>query len=248
MTHLFNPRVRQLIKENLKDYGKGLLVFLGTVIASIVVNLVLPDVFNQSTFEVFNFITVGFVVISMLGVGINAGCELPQHVRIGVARKEYFIATTTAAVIVSLLVGPFLIFFNVMGSLFIFGNLSVWQNSELLTLVVQFLVYLALFLFGFCVTVLFQSIGWISSTVVTIGFLIITNALVRSLISWFDLVTVVNDDNLIGFGWSISDGLYWSGIEWSNPNLVLSVVAIAVIVLFGISTYKLIKNMSIRLK
>jgi len=258
MNNILNVRVKRLIKDDLLEYGKHLLGFLGFIVLSILINFILQlffgsgeivinigdvhiDLGNPENFNLvglFNMISFGAFVIIMFISGAVVGYELPHYVRMGIARTEYFIATTIAATIVSFLIAPFTLLLNGMIN-FIVGSNSIFYNGlhmgsgDLLTLGVQFLMYVAVFFLGLLIVAIYQRIGWqIATGLIVALFAIGIGWNFSRLLSVFNVVT----------------GEYWFEFSWAFRNGYLGLIAVMMIVVFGFSGYTMIKNTSVDVK
>lgn len=260
MHNILNARVRRLIKDDLLEYGKHLLGFLGFLIGFVIIVILLnggiPNHFEGLTINIgdsiefttddigFSFPSFVVFIITMFIAGITAGYELPQSVRAGIARKEYFFATTVAALIVSLLIAPIMLTLNMVVNLFttsgsLFYNVIYIGGGELSTLIKQFLVYIALFLFGFCFRVIWQRVKWRIGIIITSIFFSIFYGILGfigwKIGSWLNIFTVTTGDAWFEISWSFSSGL-------------LIGLAMVIIVISGIGTYVLISDMPVKMK
>jgi len=248
MNNSLNSRITRLIKDDLLDYGKHLLGFLGVLIASLVINIglnrgigAIPEVltidlgnFGEFAIDfgefamagIFNTLSFGFFIIIMFISGIVIGYELPQHVRRGVARKEYFIATTIAAVIVSLLIIPLLLLMNMIFNIFANSGSTFLDDGRISMLVMQFLMYIVLFLFGYCIAIIWQRVGW------QLG--IVTTVVLLSILSFLGWQTGII------FTLTADDYYYW--LRWSFSNIFLVGMTMAL----AIATYTLIRGVSVK--
>jgi len=258
MNNIFNSRVKRLIKADLLEYVKYLFGFFGlAVVIPIVLNLLfgtsgeigigignlninIADFGRINIGGIFNFISFGFFVFVMFIAGITAGSELPQHIRVGIARKEYFIATIVSAVIVSLLIAPFVLLLNIIvnslitpGSLFY--NTFHIGGGEISILTMQFLMYTSLFLLGYCGAIICQRVGWLIGVAIIVAVFIILGFL-----GW---------NIAIGFNmFNLTIGDHWFEIETSSDNGFFSIMGILTTAVLGIGTYMLIKNVSVKVR
>ena len=246
MNNIFNVRVRRLIKEGLLDYGIHLAWFIGFAILIPLIlhilfgmggtiNIDLGNLGEINIERIFNFASFGIIVLIMFIAGIEAGYELPQYVRVGIARKEYFLATTTTAVIVSLLAAPMILLLTLISNLLVGSEILLYHPLEISILATQFLMYIALFLLGFCGTVLWQKVEWYIAVGITVAFFIITSFVGWNLAFVFNIFTFRSDDDFLGIEIAISNGL-------------LTAIAMTMIVIFGLATYALIKNTPVKVK
>jgi hypothetical protein len=238
MNNVLNERVKRLIKKDLVGYGKHLLWFLGL---TIVIPVIFQVIFANSVLininsdikdlgdNLFNFFSSGYFILVVGFAGITAGAELSQYVRKGVSRKDYFIATTVAAVIVSLLIPPLMLLLNMIINLFVsseslFYHVFDMDGSKNSILVMQCLIFLTLFLLGYCTAIVWQRVGWyISTAIIVVCFMIA-------------IFLGINFE----FDWLNNN--YWFEMEGFFP-IVMGLIAI-----LGIGTYKLIKNVSVKTK
>ena len=245
MNNIFNIRVRRLIKDFLRDYAIHFLWFIGfafflplalnLLFGTAIMTVSIGNFEEVHTWSIFHFATFGVFVIIMLIAGIEDGYELPRYVRIGISRREYFFATTTAAVIISLLAGPVILMLNLILNLFLGAESLFYNMSNISTLGMQLFMYIAVFLLGFCGTVLWQRVAWYVAVAVTVVFFVVMSFLGWSFAFIFDIFTFRNDADFLGIDIAISNGL-------------LAGIAAVMIVVFGMATYGLIKNVSVKVK
>lgn len=260
MNKIFNVRVKRLIKDDLLDYGKELLGLIGFLIvfvtiiillngglstSSEVVTINIGDFFDFTTDYIgFGSLLFGFYVVTLFIAGIEAGSELPEHVRLGIARKESFFATTVAAVIVSLLIAPVMLTLNMITNVFttsgsLFYNALYIGSGELSTLITQSLIYIALFLLGFCFRVTWQRVNLKIGIILTSIFFSIFYGIIGfigwKIGSWFNIFTVTTGDAWFEFSWSFSSHLH-------------VIVAVVMILISGMGTYTLMRDMHVKIK
>jgi len=251
MNNMVNRRVKKLLQETLMEYGRYIFGFLAfAIIAPIVLhflfgtrvtvlNITYTGNFNDINIEgIFNSASFGLFAGFIFIAGIVEGYELPQAVRMGISRKEYFTVATVAAVIVSLLIKPLLLLINLIINSFVTSESFFYRafsigHAGISTLSVQFLIYIMLFLFGLFIAVLWQRIGWQLGVVITIAFLLISSVLGWSMVSGFNILTVTTNE-------------YWFKFEWSLSNGLMGAVAMILIAILGMGTYALIKNVSVK--
>jgi len=250
MNNIFNSRVKRRLQENLLEYGKYIFGFLGFAIVIPVVlhilfgnrfmifNITYVGDFNDINIErIFNFASFGFFAIFIFIAGIVGGYELPQYVRKGIARKEYFTSEVVAVGIVSLLVAPLMLLINMIINSFVASESLFYRafsigGDGISTMVVQFLMYIMLSLFGFFIAILWQRVGWQIGVGITVAFLLISSLLGWNIVNWFNLLTVTTSE-------------YWFEIEWSLSNGLLGAIAMVMIAVLGFGTYILIKSVSV---
>jgi len=262
-----NVRIQRLVKSDLKDYGTFFLGFLGLVMGSILINWIFRLFFGMGGFQMnvgdinidiytgdvlleglFNMISFSVVGFMMFVSGCVAGYELPQNVRRGVARGEYFIGMIIAAIIASLLVAPFVFVVSTIsnflvpsGSIF-YGAFHV-SGSGMVELAVQFLMYVALFFMGFFIAMVWQRLGWLLGFIVTAGFLVILAFLgfvSNALVTPFIFLGVFNVTRI---------GEHWFEFQWDvAANGIFALLAIGMMVVFGIGVRLLIKNVVVKVR
>jgi len=250
MNNMFNQRVKKLLQETLMEYGRYIFGFLGfAIIIPIVLHFVLGthvrifDItyvgnLNDINIEgIFNFASFGFFAFFIFIAGIVEGYELPQTVRKGISRKEYFTVAIVAASIVSLLIKPLLLVINLIINSFVSSESLFYRafsigSGGLSTLTVQFLIYVMLFLFGLFIAVLWQRVGWQIGAGITVAFFLISSILGWNIANWFNLFTVTTSD-------------YWFEVEWALSNGIVGIIAMIMIAILGLGTYTLIKNVTV---
>ena len=260
MNNILNSRVKRLIKDDLLEYGGYLLIFLGIGIVMAVLNVLFGNFAMRIHSSIADFISImigllsfGAATFIMAMMGITAGCELPQHVRAGVARKEYFIAMTVVAVIVGLSIAPLMLLVNVIINLFVdseglFYNAVHIGGGEILTLAMHFLIYFALFLACFFITVFWQRVGWKIALAIMIPFFMISNSIIINFV-FLNIFNSNSDNYEFYVYWNSQDGISSSMSKFFNiTNGLLSVTTLVMIALLGIGTYILIKSVPVKIK
>ena len=252
MNNIFNTRVKRLITDDLLEYGKHLLWFLGFVIGilmilNIFVGINVVMIRNIRDFldinvgvtligtGIFSFVSSGFLVFMFIS-GIVTGYELPQHVRQGIARGEYFIGVTIAAIIVSLLIAPLILLVNMIFNLFVtiegvFYHLFQMGGGEISLLIAQFLMYIALFLLGFCIAIIWQRVGWQLGVAFIVLLLMISSFLGWNIVNGFNVFNVTFDNYLFEIEWAFSTGFF---------------IGVIMIAILGIIAYMLIKKVPVK--
>ena len=198
MNNTLNTRVKRLIKDDLFEYGKVLLWIFGLMLFSLIINIVLNSEVNISeiagaiNIQIGNFeliieaitlgIYIGGVAIFMMIAGITAGYELPQHVRFGIARHEYFKANVVSAIIVSILIIPLGFFINLILTTLVSSdsflyNLINLADVGLLTISMYILYFITAFFVGYFIGMVFQRFGWIVGVIFVLILLTITGSL-----------------------------------------------------------------------
>jgi len=258
MNNIFNVRVRRLLKNDLLEYAKHFGWFMIIVIGSSLLNLAIKffagrgfnfDItFFGSDFDlreidfsgIVNMISFGGIAIVMFIAGIVGGAELPSYVRLGASRKEYFAATTLGAIIISLVVAPAVLSLNAIINLlagtenFLYNSLLI-ANGDIAVLAAQVLMYVALFLTGYSIAMIWQRVGWLFGLIA--GFIIV---IVTGLFGWgvggfFNTFTIVIED-------------YWFEVNWMLSSGFIAVMALVQIEIFGTLTYTLLKNVPVKVK
>jgi len=262
-----NVRIQRLVKSDLKDYSTFFLGFLGLVMGAILLNWIFRLFFGMGGFQMnvgninidihtgdvllegfFNMVSFSVVGFMMFVSGCVAGYELPQNVRRGVARGEYFISVVIAAVIVSLLAAPFVFVVSTIsnflvpsGSIF-YGAFHV-SGSGMVELAVQFLMYVAVFFMGFFIAMVWQRLGWLLGLIVTVGFLVVLGFLgfvSSAIVTPFVFLDVFNVTRI---------GEYWFEFQWDvAANGMFALLAIGMMVVFGIGARLLIKNVAVKVR
>jgi|GEM_PF-1883872 len=263
-----NVRIQRLVKHDLLAYGKFLLCFLGFIVGAIAVNWILHLFFGVGSFQVnigsvdidiqagdvllegfFNMITFSVIGFMMFVSGCVTGYELPQYVRRGIARGEYFIVAMITVAIVSLLIAPIVFVIGTIsnflvptGSIF-YGAFYI-SSSGLLELGVQFLLYIGFFLTGFFIATVWQRIGWIMGAILTVGILLLFGFLgflsMRFILPPLYIFDVFNVARV---------GEYWFEFQWDMAaNGTLTMLALVMIMVFGIGTRLLIKNVNVKVR
>jgi len=264
MNNILNERVRRIVREDLLEYGKYILFFLvlGFVIpfllsqifgTRIVVmdfvdgafNIDLGDFGSVNIDGVFNFVSFGIFSVFMFIAGITGGVELPQNVRWGVARNDYFTATVISAIIVSLIFAPVMLLFNTIINLFVSSG-SVFYNffqiggGEFPVLVFHFFTYVALFLVGYYIPLVWQRFGWyiwLAFIILLVLLIPISGILGLNIVIGFNVFEVTTtDDYLFLISWDFTDG--FSGIF-----VLLGLIAITVL---GVGAYLLAKDVPVK--
>lgn len=260
MNNIFNVRVRRLIKDDLIEYGQHLLGFIGFVALMLLFQFVLYLFFGIGNFFELNIningrdfdlggpehsgilriISFGGLAIAMFILGIVGGAELPSYVRKGVARKEYFTATTTSAIIFSLLVAPVLLGVNAVMSLIIgtshlFYNALFIGDGDIAVLIIQFLIYIGLFLTGYSIAMIWQRVGWLIGLIS--GFLIF---IIAGFFGWnfgrlFNIIDFITGDERAEISWIASNG-------------IAAFAVIGLIAVFGIAAYTLMRRVAVKVK
>jgi len=256
-----NNRILKLIKQDLAEWGQYVLGFIGFIIAGSVVSFLIGIFFstdvNFMNFNsgpdgidlsgIFHLISFGMFVIVMLIAGIVAGSEIAGSVRKGISRTESFISETISATLVSLLIAPFILLMNMLTNV-LSGSSSTFYNTlnvdgGLLTLGVQFLVYMAVFFIGFFIAAIWQKIGWLQTLSIIVFTLFATGALgMRTTNIVIDeVISIVQDadENVIVEESSILFGQV-------AQNGMTAVVALVAIIVFGVSTYVIIKSLPVK--
>ena len=251
MNNLLNTRVKKLIKGDLLAFGGSFLGVLVFGITSSLFNFWLDGQFiSLMISSLFSF---HFFAFCMALTGITIGSELPQYIRRGVARKEYFIARGLVATIESLLFAPIMLILNVITNLLVsseslFYNVFHIGNGHISTLIMHFLIYITLFLAGFLISIFWQRIGWKFSLLVIIPLVLVSNALIsNALISNFLFLNLSNSYTYLQF--SLEDG-FSSSIN-INPlisNGLINMILIGLIALLGIGIYSFLKHFPVKIK
>ena len=259
MSNILNVRVRKLIKDDLLEYGKYLLGFfvLGFGVPLILsllfgtrgnilfigfqdVNIDIGDFGRINVEGLFNFFSFAFFVFFMFIGGIIVGAELPSHVRCGGARGEYFIATIITAVIVSLAYAPVLLLLNMVINLFVSSNSAYYNilhigNGELSTLLEQFIMYVAIFLLGYCIPLIWQRVGWLITVSMIVIFVLISGILGWNFAIGFNVFNIVENDDFLGITWDFSYGFF-------------GIVGLLMIAVLGSGVYLLSKDIPVKVR
>jgi len=263
MTNIFNPRIQKLIKKDLLEYVKYVLGFIGlALVFGIGLPLLLNIFFGFSTgfnidTEEINvsisfagmsaFITSGFFAISLFAAGIQSGYELPQHVRKGIARKEYFATTVISAIIAILSIAPIMLLLNMMINLFVrsesaFYNLFRIGGGNIIGILFHLLIYTTLFILGYFIAIYWQRVGGVIAVATFIAIII-----TMIVVGWN--IPTVSDAVFIGFGFDNYHGFIVEGIDVNPlPNHSFAMITTMLIGIFGISTYAMIRNVSIKVR
>jgi len=248
MNNIFNVRVRKLIKADLLEYVKYILIFLGLGFAvpvtlsllfgrsgmiGFAVGGFVIDISDFGTINVegvFNFFSFAAFVLFLFVSGIVTGAELPSHVRWGGSRSEYVISTVASTVIISAAFAPFLLILNMILNL-VFSSESIFYNffhiggGDIPTLIVQFLMYISLFLLGYCIPLIWQRVGWLITIVLIVALVLTLGFLGINFVVGFETLNVTtNGDYLFEIGWTLSGGI----------SAIIGMIMIAVL---GVSTY-----------
>ena len=180
-------RISNLLKHELKDWGRSIGTMLLTAIGFTVmlgaINLFLgADNFytgardGTNLFVIFNVVSVGIVAFYIGVAGIVAGSEVPAGVRQGISRLESFVSKFSAAILVALVAGPLLIILNLI--LQVLPGVSTDSlNWNIASLMAQFLMYVAFFSVGFFISILWQRIGWLPTVIIIVVTVILTGFL-----------------------------------------------------------------------
>jgi len=267
MNNIFNVRVMKLIKKELLEYGKYLFCFLGfAIIVPVVLNRLfgtsgqilfanfgngelnfnIGDIGNISIEGVFSFVSFAFFTFFMFIGGITVGAELPQSIRWGIARKEYFTATIVSAAIVSLAFAPLMLLLNSIINLLVASGSAFYNSFHIgdgntSILVMQFLAYIVLFLLGYCIPLTWQRFGWqiglafifaLVALIFIFGFLGLNTIIIG--FSTFDIMTT--DDYLFLFQWDFVNGTF--GIS--------GIIGLITIVVLGTGAFMLTKDVPVK--
>jgi len=261
MNNILNERVTKLIKADLLEYGKYLLFFLvlgfaipvllnmifGTSVIIIGVGSVNIEIDNFGTINIeglLNFVSFAFFTFFMFIGGIITGAYLPTYVRWGVARKEYFTGTIVAAVIVSLAFAPVVLLLNTIINLLVSSGSSLYNffhigGGEIPVLIGQFLAYVALFLLGYCIPLVWQRFGWhvgMAFIFLLVAFIIISGLYGLNTIVGFNVFNLTTtSDYLFELEWSFTEAFGYFGI-----------MGITMIVVLGISAFLLTKDVPVK--
>lgn len=250
MNNLLNTRVKKLIKGDLLAFGGSFLGVLVFGITSSLFNFWLdgPFIGPFTSLMIGSIFSFHFFALCMALTGITIGYELPQYIRRGVARKEYFIARGLVVAIESLLFAPIMLILNVITNLLVsseslFYNVFHIGNGHISTLIMHFLIYITLFLAGFLISIFWQRSGWKFSLLVIIPLVLVSNALISN----FLFLTLSNSYTYIRF--SLEDG-FSSSIN-INPlisNGLINMILIGLIALLGIGIYSFLKHFPVKIK
>lgn len=261
---MFNRRIYCLLKNKLLEYGKNFMVFIA---AGLFFGFILPLFINvlfgpasgsmsigaesEEFFGVlhpvmfFAFLTNTFFVLIFLIVGIISGVELPQYVRRGISRKEYFIATVTTTAIVIFLLGPFLFLLNMINNFFVSSqsilyNAFSFGHAGFSHFIFNQLFYMLLFIIGYFVAIYWQRFGRFIA-ILTLAIILI---IIPGMISFH--MPVLEHANHIGFVFS-ADGLFIEGfdIHFLSREVYLFITS-AAIGIIGTFTYLMIKHVNIK--
>ena len=262
MSNILNVRVRKLIKQDLFEYGKYILFFLGIGLAvPVILTLIFGRGESGSTsifigigginiytddfgvINVFNFFSFAFFTFFMFIGGIVAGAELPSHVRWGGSRKEYFVSTVISSVIVCLAFAPFLLLLNAIVNLFApsgsaFYNLFYIGGGDIPILLKQFLSYVAIFLFGYCIPLFWQRFGWYIGVAVILAFIFLSGFLSFNFAVGFGIFDLVSEDYFYGIEWDFTSGF----------SVIFGIMLSLMIVVFGTVLYLLVKDMPVKVR
>jgi len=258
MTNILNVRVRRLLKEDLLDYAKHFAGFMAGIAVVLLIQYLVYLIIGfdfgitlagrELDMRELNFsgflgaISFAGITLVMFIAGIVTSAELPTYVRMGVARKEYFVATLVAAIIVSLLLAPTLLGLNVIINLFVDAELFLYDaflagGGDFFVLASQALVYIALFLAGYSIAIIWQKVGWFLG--LCMGFII---AIGVGFLGW-NVGRIFNILNIV-----IGDHDNWFEVNWVASNGILAITALGLIGMFGVLTYMLLKTISVKVK
>ncbi|MCL2559359.1 MAG: hypothetical protein FWE07_02630 [Turicibacter sp.] len=249
-----NNRLLKLIKQDLIEYVHFALGSVTFIFASWVLGRVINMIFdfgdNGFFVTIFHTASFGAATIIMFISGIVAGAEVPAGVRRGISRVESFISESTSALIVSVLIGPFLLAVAMILQLLPRATTFIahWTMGMFL---VQFLMYIAAFFCGMFIAFLWQRIGWLLTmilvvmTVFVTGWLGIRTAATNISIDHLD----VNLDNL---GYVIEyvvenvvEGNQFLLAQTHDSNVMIF-ATVATILFFGTGAYLLIKQLPVK--
>jgi len=257
MNNIFNARVVRLIKADLLEWIKHLaclagIGFLATVVIPFIVGFILDirvGIFDISTdvLSVVNMISlivwfaVGIFGLIMFITGITSGYELPQYVRKGISRKEYFISTVIASTVAAFLVAPVMLTLNflvnfILGSESIFYNAFLIGDGNIVTLALQFLGYMTAFFLGYCIAIYWQRVGWFIAVITIISIIVTTSILGLNL-------NIFSESGFIGFSY---EGRFI--VEGISLNATNSTAFFSILPLLGIATYAMIRNVTVNTK
>ncbi|MCL1989405.1 MAG: hypothetical protein FWG67_00795 [Defluviitaleaceae bacterium] len=249
MTHIFNGRIKRLMKEELIRFGKHLLGFLGTMMLIAIIMNLLHDtdtihrwinnyLINSEAVVDFRFFNFGFFIFFIFVSGIVTGYELPDYVRKGISRSDYFVAETLSAFIVSLLIAPIMLTLNVISHL-IFPSDSLFYhafqmgNGDPLILILQFLVYMALFFLGYLITTFWNRVGWVITIATAIGIFILLS---------FVSLNFMAISHRGRFNFSLNLGLKQFDVTFRS----LAISLLVLIPTLGTITYFLVKSIPVK--
>ena len=254
MNNVLNSRMKKLIKRELFDYGKFLFVFLILIISTII--FFGMGIGNETTAEIISNITVsgflpqGFFNFVFLTSGITTGAELPQYVRRGFARGEYFFAATTAMLIVVLLISPVMLLFNMIVNLVVGSQSSLYNsfligNGNVFNLLIHTLIYIVAFLLGIFVTTFWQRVGWKIASTILVSFLLISNFTFLNVLNILDFLSML-DVNYDDYGLDI----FWPANQVADRlfSIPTAAITIGLIVALGVGTYALIKSVAVKVR
>lgn len=251
-----NDKLLKLIKQDLTEYGLHALGWVGFIFASWIIGLILGVMFDLgegTTFVgLFGLMSFGAVSLIMFICGIVAGAEIPAGVRRGLSRFDSFTSESVSAVIVNLLIGPFLLILNMIIGI-LPGASPMITELNFATLVVPFFVYMASFFIGMFIALLWQRIGWLPTIILIVMTVLITGWAGFNSAAIQDTVTVSDIEvNLENLGYII-EGVVDQAVEgnltlfemgrYSHTTIL---VAIPAILIFGMATYFMTKKLPVK--
>jgi len=255
MNNILNVRVRRLLKDDLLSYTIHFAGFILVLFAIMLINNILYLFFgfgsptvninvNNRELDInflrslITFISFGAISMVMFISGIVAGAELPANVRKGIARIEYFTATFLAGIIVSFLISPIFLGINAIINLFVssealFYNSLLIGDGSLPLLGAQFLIYIAVFLIGYSITMIWQRFGWIVGLAISFIILSTTGIIGFNIGRIFSIFELIVED-------------YWLELSWQHSNGSLAIMGLSLAIVFGALTYILLKKIPVK--
>ena len=254
MERLMTKNIKKLVQEDMKEtlkylVGFGVCLIIVALLASISL-LIATASFQIMTANFMGFLSLilflGFLSIGTFASGIADACELPEHVRNGVTRKEYLIALTISLAVFNVIAVILVLIFG-----FLFGQVHLLGPASLLTLLIWPIYFTA-----FLVAIIFVRFHWlIGVLVLLIGFLL--RRLLRPLFALVGLT--LESGNLINIQWGIDgfEGMFGDNIEISvnNSEIIIDGLSVGMVITvliltigLGIGIYLLTKAMPIKVK
>ena len=249
MQNINKDKFRVLVKNSLVDYSKEWIWIL-----AVIAGLGLLNIFFASN---VNFIIImripagwdlGYVAwvtsLGMLGIivfeifvrGIVAGSYLPTHVRQGISRNDYYLASVLSSSIISIFVIILYLALNLFAKSFLSPQNWFYYAFDIFHMnpIVYLAGFVALYMVGYMIAMVCQKLGLVWS--ILLGVALFIAGIVSIVIGWIEA--------------GLEAGFYhkFNPMAWDFPILpALAILAGIILISFAVTT-ALKKNHKVKLK
>ena len=236
MILFFNKKVRDIVKNDCREYALSFFVLLAVSLTIILSGRLFGLNLNQAGsmwHDAWRLNGVGMVwvggflnftiIFVVFFAGIMGGVRMPSNVRRGITRKEHLLATGTSGLVSCISFYPVFTAINHANNR-IFGQSSINYNAFLLVetnFLGSFLILLSVFVLWYFVSLAWQVFGWKISVAAISAVVLIGNFFPISFFSFF------TTGGILGA---------------SNPVLLF------LILLMGVFTFLLSKQLKVKIK